>query len=256
MKVGVMLPTFTERAEPAIEAARRAEAAGLHGVFAYNHIWPLGQPARPALWPFPVLGAVAVTTSRITIGTLVARVGITPADVLVGELATLDELTGGRFVAGVGTGDAKSRDENLAYGLPYGPAAARRAELGEVVGDLAAIGLTTWVGGGGAATHALARRAGATVNLWNATPTQIAAEGVHGPVSWGGRFPAPADDPGSAPGARGAARAVESAAALIDALVAAGATWAVFTWPGSLDPLVLAARHAGVLLDPAPPNAA
>jgi alkanesulfonate monooxygenase SsuD/methylene tetrahydromethanopterin reductase-like flavin-dependent oxidoreductase (luciferase family) len=230
MKVGVMLPTFTERAEPAIEAARRAEAAGLHGVFAYNHIWPLGQPARPALWPFPVLGAVAVTTSRITIGTLVARVGITPADVLVGELATLDELTGGRFVAGVGTG--------------------------EVVGDLAAIGLTTWVGGGGAATHALARRAGATVNLWNATPTQIAAEGVHGPVSWGGRFPAPADDPGSAPGARGAARAVESAAALIDALVAAGATWAVFTWPGSLDPLVLAARHAGVLLDPAPPNAA
>lgn len=256
MKVGVMLPSFNERAEVSLEAARRAEAAGLHGVFAYQHLWPIGHPGRPAIWPFPLLGAVAATTSRLLLGTLVARVAIAPRRVLLGELLALDELSGGRLVAGVGTGDAKSREENLAYGLPYAPAAARRAELGRVVEEVIAAGIPTWVGGGGEQTHLLARRLGATLNLWGATAQQIGREAALGPVSWGGRWPGPS---AGRPGSAGTGRSGEADRAAVELLVAlghAGASWAVFTWPGSVEVVALAAQRAGVVLQPAPPTAA
>ncbi len=258
MKLGVMLPSFAERAAPSIEAARLAEAAGLHGVFAYNHLWPIGEPGHPAIWPFPLLGAIAATTAQITLGTLVARVGLTPPAVLLGELETLDAVSRGRFVAGVGTGDAKSRDEHLAYGLPYPSATARRAQLGEVVAELTAVGVATWVGGGGEATHELARRFGATVNLWGATPEQVAREAALGPVSWGGRFPARrAAPPGAGQAVSGGPpAALDAAVELIAALAEAGAGWAVFTWPGSVQPIAVAAQRAGVVLEPAPLTAA
>ena len=49
MRLGVTLPQFREDAEPALAAARRAETAGLDGVFVFDHLWPLHQPERPAL---------------------------------------------------------------------------------------------------------------------------------------------------------------------------------------------------------------
>lgn len=240
IKIGVMLPTFAATSGPAIEAARRADTVGLHGVFAYNHIWPLGQPGKPAIWPFPLLGAVAASTTHVALGTLVARVGITPIDVLLGELFSLDVLSGGRLVAGVGTGDALSHDEHVAYGLPYAPTADRRAHLGEVVARLTEGGVATWVGGGGPKTRDLARSLGATVNLWSATPGEVAREAALGPVSWGGRWPG----------------GLDPAAELINELGEAGATWAVFTWPGSAEQVAAAAQHAGIVLEPAPPTAA
>jgi alkanesulfonate monooxygenase SsuD/methylene tetrahydromethanopterin reductase-like flavin-dependent oxidoreductase (luciferase family) len=96
MKVGITLPQFRDDADTALDAARRAEALGLDGVFCFDHLWPMGQPGRPALSSGPLLGALAATTSTIAIGTLVARVGLLPDDVLSWELATLHELSGGR----------------------------------------------------------------------------------------------------------------------------------------------------------------
>jgi alkanesulfonate monooxygenase SsuD/methylene tetrahydromethanopterin reductase-like flavin-dependent oxidoreductase (luciferase family) len=255
-----MLPSFVEGPDASLEAARQAEAAGLHGVFAYNHLWPLGLPGRPAIWPFPLLAAIAVTTSRLLLGTLVARVGITPPRVLLGELISLDAISLGRFIAGIGTGDAKSRDEHLAYGLPYPDAATRRAQLGEVAAELSAAHVPVWVGGGGTATHELARRLGASVNLWSATPEQVADEAALGPVTWGGRWPREARGrPPASGGARpGRARAVGGQTAgveLITELRDAGAHWAVFTWPGSVADLAIAAELAGISLASPPPAA-
>ncbi len=52
MRVGVTLPTFRDDAA-ALDAARRAEALGLDGVFVFDHLWPLGQrgSARPVRLP-------------------------------------------------------------------------------------------------------------------------------------------------------------------------------------------------------------
>jgi alkanesulfonate monooxygenase SsuD/methylene tetrahydromethanopterin reductase-like flavin-dependent oxidoreductase (luciferase family) len=228
MRIGVILPSFRDSASEALAAAAEAEDAGLHGVFAYNHLWPMGQPGRPALSPFPLLGAVVARTERLAIGTLVARVGLTPDDVLVEELLTLEALSGGRFVAGVGTGDAKSADENLAFGVAYPSAHERRERLAAIVATLLAAGVTAWVGGGAAATNEVARSTGAVLNLWAATPAAVAKARRDGEVTWGGMLPR---DPGAA-------------AALLEELEDAGASWAVFNWPGSSERIVAASSTA------------
>ena len=83
MKIGITLPQFRHEAGSAIEAARRAEDLGLDGVFCFDHLWPMAQPDRPALSMAPLLGALAASTSTISVGTLVSRVGLVPDGVLV-----------------------------------------------------------------------------------------------------------------------------------------------------------------------------
>ena len=87
MKVGITLPSFRDEADSAIDAARQAESLGIDAVFCFDHLWPMGQPGRPALSSGPLLGALAASTSTIAVGTLVARIGLLPDDVLV-----VDEL--------------------------------------------------------------------------------------------------------------------------------------------------------------------
>jgi hypothetical protein len=220
MKVGVTLPHFRDDAESAIEAARRAEALGLDGVFCFDHLWPMGQPGRPAISSGPLLGALAASTSTIGIGTLVARIGLVPDDVLVEVLLGVDALSGGRCIAGIGTGDRLSKEENDAYGLPFEPADIRRARLGEVAVTLHAAGLPVWLGGAGPASVEVARSCGVAVNAWQAGPDRVAevvAQGVE--VTWGG----PAGD------------SAGDLAVRLSALADAGATWAVCGWPDSLD---------------------
>lgn len=225
MRIGVTLPSFRDGAGEALAAARRAEELGLDGVFVFDHVWPMGQPHRPALSALPLLGAVAATTSRISLGPLVARVGMLPDGVLTGALLSLSVMAPGRFIAGLGTGDAKSAAENGAYGVPFGTAAERRESLGRCVLGLRDRGVAVWVGGGAPATLAVAEGAGVAVNLWEATPEALAVQAGRGEVTWGGPLPG---------------GAVEMAERL-GALRSAGATWAVCAWPGSLEEVAGAA---------------
>ncbi|HXQ59337.1 MAG TPA: LLM class flavin-dependent oxidoreductase [Acidimicrobiales bacterium] len=222
MRVGVTLPTFRDDAA-ALEGARRAEALGLDGVFVFDHIWPLGNPDRPALSAFPVLGAVASVTRRICFGPLVARIGLRPDDVLVAQLASLAEMAPGRLIAGMGTGDSKSVAENEAYGVPPGPPDERRLALLHCARRMLDLGVPVWVGGGSRATTELVADLGpgAAVNLWAGQPSAVAALTSRFEVTWGGPV---ATEP--------AEIAVE-----LSELATAGATWAVCGWPKSLEAL-------------------
>lgn len=217
MNVGVTLPSFRNDAA-AVQAAVEAEELGLDGVFVFDHLWPLGNPSRPALSAFPLLGAVAATTTQITLGPLVARVGLVPDDVLVSSLLTLHALAPARVVAALGTGDAKSAAENRAYGLRYDPAEARRAQVLRCGEALKRAGLEVWVGGGSVATVELAVDLGASVNLWEGQPAVVASLVHRCGVTWGGPI-------------HGGVGAV---AAWLSELASAGASWAVCAWPASL----------------------
>ena len=94
MRIGAILPSFEATPERSLEAARLAEERGIHGVFAYDHLWPMGEPRKPAIAPFPLLSRIAAELERIVVGTLVARVGLVPDDVLIGEFRTLAAVTG------------------------------------------------------------------------------------------------------------------------------------------------------------------
>src|SRR5665213_3015375 len=161
-----MLPTFETSVEPVVTVAMAAEAAGFDGVFAYDHLWPMGHPAKPSLSIFPVLAAALAATTSISVGSLVARIGLEPDDVLEASFSTLAALAPGRVIAGIGTGDEKSEQEGLAFGLPRVAVKPRRASLAAVAAHLRAVGLDVWIGGGGEATNAIAGALGCRLNLW------------------------------------------------------------------------------------------
>ncbi len=216
VRVGILLPTFTTSAGPALDLAERAATAGLDGVFAYDHLWPMGSPTRPALAPGPILAAVAQRLPLV-VGPLVARIGLGTPEHLVRWFETLGELAPRGVIAALGTGDRLSAEENRAYGLTLDDAATRREQLREVATRLSP-SFEVWIGAGAAATNAVAREVGATLNLWNATIEQVAAAAQRGPVSWAG-----------------VARAAADLGPTLGALAGAGATWAVLSATADLD---------------------
>jgi len=232
MRVGVILPSFEPSADAARSCAAEAEEAGIHGLFAYDHLWPPGAPGRSAIAPFPLLGMLAATTERVLLGTLVARIGVVPEDVLVAEFRTLNRLSGGRLIAGIGAGDHRSAPENLAYGLVPQSAPERRQAIRSVGSALVEERIPVWIGAGAPRTNAIAREIGATLNVFGAAVGRVAELGRGGAVSWGGVL----------------ARTRASAATQLRTLADAGATWAVIGWPDSAAPVVAAARAAGIPL--------
>ena len=239
MRTGVVLPTFRDTPDAAFAAAAAAVEAGVDGLFCYDHIWPIGQPERPALAPFPLLGALATMLEPSDgprggpfLGTLVARVGLVPDAVLAAQFLALECLAPGRVIAGLGTGDRLSEEENRAYGIRFGPAAERRAQMVELGRRLAGVGLPVWVAGGPAGRTEEARAIGAALNVWDAEPALV-ADRVGGPpgveVTWAG--PPPSASP--------------PLADRLGALAEAGATWAIFGWPVDVDELAAAAHQLG-----------
>ncbi|MDQ6927959.1 MAG: LLM class flavin-dependent oxidoreductase [Actinomycetota bacterium] len=164
MRVGITVPQFRGDAEAAVGVARRAEAAGLDGVFVFDHLWPLGQPQKPALHSLPLLGALGAETQRVTLGPLVTRVSVLPTTVLVHSLVTLHRMLDGRFVAGLGTGDSANRAENEGYGLGFGSVGERVGELTACCRELRAAGVRTWIGG---RSRAVRRAAAEEADGWN-----------------------------------------------------------------------------------------
>src|SRR5690349_21283384 len=103
VNLGLALPSFVEDPEIPIEVARAAEAAGLDGVFVYDHLWRGDPPnRRPALECFALLGAVAAETTRVSVGTLVARSTLRPPATLANSFATAQRVSDGRLIAGIG----------------------------------------------------------------------------------------------------------------------------------------------------------
>jgi alkanesulfonate monooxygenase SsuD/methylene tetrahydromethanopterin reductase-like flavin-dependent oxidoreductase (luciferase family) len=208
VKLGVLLPTFRDGAKDALARATEAAAAGIDGVFAYDHLWPMGSPQRPSLAPFALLSVIARRHSDLVVGPLVARVSLVDTEHLVRQFQTLHTLAPGRVIGALGTGDKLSAPENEAYGLPSLSADERRELLGDAARALSDT-MPIWIGAGSKATNSLAREVGATINLWDWTAPRVASMSATGPVCWAG--PAKND-----------------LFATLSALSDADATWAVF----------------------------
>ena len=204
MKVGFLLPVFRWTPDDALAAAELGEQSGIDGVFAYDHLWPMGSPERPALSPFPVLAAVSVRCPSLIVGPLVARVGITSDAHLIEAFRSLELAAPGRVIAAIGTGDKLSASENEAYGIAMQPVAERQAMVEHIASALSD-SMPVWIGAGAPATNAIAARVGATLNYWQKTP-----ESPTGLWNWAGN---PRDD----------------LEAQLDELAAGGSTWAIFS---------------------------
>jgi alkanesulfonate monooxygenase SsuD/methylene tetrahydromethanopterin reductase-like flavin-dependent oxidoreductase (luciferase family) len=134
VRIGLILPLFSGDAERVMSFARRAEELGYDGVFAFDHFFPPGAPRdRPSLEAFTTLSAIAAATERIAVGTLVTRASLRPAGMVAKLACSIDDISGGRMILGIGTGDPIDRPEHEAYGLPYLEKRERREHLVEAV---------------------------------------------------------------------------------------------------------------------------
>jgi alkanesulfonate monooxygenase SsuD/methylene tetrahydromethanopterin reductase-like flavin-dependent oxidoreductase (luciferase family) len=202
--LGVTLPQFSERPGPAVEACLDARGLGFGGVFVFDHLWPLGQPSRPALEGWTLLAALAAEVGRrpggsggFRVGTLVTRAGLRAPAMVARMAATVGQVAGAGAIVGVGRGDLANRAENLAYGLPFGDAAERARVLEATVAALRGPLAGTpppdvWVGGTGPEALALSGRLADAWNGWARTPEELAAglAAVRAEAERAGRDPA------------------------------------------------------------------
>ena len=103
MRYGVTLPNFGPYADARVLAslAREAEGAGWDGFFLWDHVLLV---PWPTVDPWIAMAAIALATERVRIGALVTPVPRRRPVKLAREIVTLDHLSRGRLILGVGIG--------------------------------------------------------------------------------------------------------------------------------------------------------
>jgi alkanesulfonate monooxygenase SsuD/methylene tetrahydromethanopterin reductase-like flavin-dependent oxidoreductase (luciferase family) len=118
---GITIAPFEECSDPRLlaELAKEAEDAGWDGVFLWDHMVYTPDAQRIAD-PWIALAAMATATSRVRIGPMVTPPGRRRPQKLSREAVTLDHLSGGRVILGLGLGSDK-RGELSPFGDPSDP---------------------------------------------------------------------------------------------------------------------------------------
>ncbi len=188
---------FPATTQAIVETACKAEELGFDALFVNDHVIVDDSP-RSELWrnvydPLMVLSYVAARTSRIKLGTSVLIMPYRNPIVTAKMLATLDQMSGGRAIAGVGSG--WNQAEFDALGEPYRQRGSRTNEYLQLWQECWSPGATSfkgryysfenmhvnpkplqqphppiWVGGSGAGSL---RRAARFAEVWQPTPTAL-----------------------------------------------------------------------------------
>ncbi len=147
-KIGVQLPEV-ERFVPwpeYLDLARRVEAAGFDSIWVGDHLLydlPDGSTRGPyEAWT--TLAAIAAVTERVEIGPLVASTSFHAPTMLAKQAATVDAISGGRLVVGLGAG--WNQREYDAFGFAFDRRVARFEEALAIIVALLREGRTTFHG--------------------------------------------------------------------------------------------------------------
>ena len=140
IRVGVQLPEVEREASWSEYAAmaRAAELGGFDSIWLGDHLLYRGdgRSERGPWEAWTLLAALAAVTERVSLGPLVACASFHPPGLLAKMAATIAEVSGGRFVLGLGAG--WNETEYRAFGLPYDHRVSRFEESFEIVRRLLA----------------------------------------------------------------------------------------------------------------------
>jgi F420-dependent oxidoreductase-like protein len=131
VRFGVTLPQLKRSWTEAREAARAFEALGFDSVWVCDHLYGVPSPQVPIFEAWTELAAVAAVTERVRLGTLVTPPFFRGPAVLAKQIATLDQIAGGRVFPGFGAGWYAAEFENL--GLPFPSTRERLRALDEAL---------------------------------------------------------------------------------------------------------------------------
>ena len=135
------MPNYTFKGTPdtglfdrVVEQARAAEAAGFDLVTVMDHFYQIrgiGRDTEPMLEAYTTLSALAASTSRVKLGTLVTGVTYRNPAMLAKMVTTLDVISKGRAILGIGA--AWNEDEHKGYGIEFPPIGQRMDRLDEAL---------------------------------------------------------------------------------------------------------------------------
>ena len=138
---GFHMPSFSfpgvadaDRFEHLAGLAVAAEEAGFDLVTVMDHFYQIhgvGPEEEPMLEAYTTLGALAARTSRVSLGTMVTGVTYRNPAVLAKQVTTLDTISAGRAVLGLGA--AWNEDEHRGYGIDFPPIGERMDRLEEAL---------------------------------------------------------------------------------------------------------------------------
>ncbi|MGV1086379.1 MAG: LLM class F420-dependent oxidoreductase [Mycobacterium sp.] len=140
IRLGLQIPNFSygtgvaELFPTVLAQAKEAEAAGFDSVFVMDHFYQLpmlGAPEEPMLEAYTALGALATATEKVLLGTLVTGNTYRNPTLLAKIITTLDVISQGRAVLGIGTGWFELEHDQLGY--EFGTFTERFAKLDEAL---------------------------------------------------------------------------------------------------------------------------
>lgn len=104
IRFGVTLPQIKRSWEQAADAATEFDRLGFDSVWVCDHLYGVPMPNLPILEGWTQLAAVAAITKNVNLGTLVTPPFFRNPAVLAKQIATIDQISGGRVIAGMGAG--------------------------------------------------------------------------------------------------------------------------------------------------------
>lgn len=140
IRLGLQIPNFSygtgvaELFPTVIAQAQEADVAGFDSVFVMDHFYQLpglGTPDQPMLEAYTALGGLATSTEHVQLGTLVTGNTYRNPTLLAKAITTLDVMSQGRAVLGIGTGWFELEHDQLGY--EFGSFTDRFNKLGEAL---------------------------------------------------------------------------------------------------------------------------
>ncbi len=131
IKFGLFAPQVGQSFSDVKDRTLLAERLGFDSVWFVDHMWARGMPDLDHLEAWTLMSAIAALTRRIRIGTLVLCNSYRNPALLAKMAASLDHVSNGRFVLGMGAGWMD--EEYRGYGYPFPPMRTRIEQLDEAL---------------------------------------------------------------------------------------------------------------------------
>jgi probable F420-dependent oxidoreductase len=128
---GVTVPQIKRTWEESCSAARDFEAMGYDSLWVCDHLYGPQSPTIPILEAWSLLSALAAVTEKVELGTLVTPAGMRNPAHLGKVIATVDNIAGGRVIAGLGGGWMPR--EFTDFGVPFLATGQRLKQLDETI---------------------------------------------------------------------------------------------------------------------------